>query len=106
MYLQLTFVTLAMLVVGGMGSLSGAVVGTAVVSFITEFLGRFEQGGIGGLHLTLRPGIREVVIAVLTMVILLWRPSGLTGSRELSWPRRRQPKPDLETESEVPSAVG
>jgi len=89
MYLQLTFVTLAMLVVGGMGSLAGAVVGTVVVSVITEVLGRFEEGGLAGLHVSLRPGIREMVVAVLTMVILVWRSTGLTRSREIPWPGRR-----------------
>ena len=37
-YLEMTFVTLAMLVVGGIGSLSGAVVGVVVVTFVVEFL--------------------------------------------------------------------
>ena len=41
-YLPLTFITLAMLVVGGMQSLSGAVVGVVVMSFLIEFLRRWE----------------------------------------------------------------
>lgn len=93
MYLQLTFVTLAMLVVGGLGSLAGAVVGTVVVSLITEILGRFEQGGVAGIDVSLRPGIREMVVALVTMAILLWRPTGLTGSREIPWPGRRRSAP-------------
>ena len=90
LYLQLTFLTLAMLVVGGVGSLAGAVVGTAAVSFITEFLARMEEGGIGPIDIPLRPGIRELVIAALTMLILALRPTGITGSREVPWPGRRR----------------
>jgi branched-chain amino acid transport system permease protein len=95
-YLQITFVTLAMLVVGGVGSLSGAVVGTAVVTAITEVLARLESGGsIGPIDIPLRPGIRDMVVAALTMLILVARPAGITGSRELRWPRRgrRAPEP-------------
>ena len=36
-YLEMTFVTLAMLVVGGIGSLSGAVIGVLAVTFVIEF---------------------------------------------------------------------
>jgi branched-chain amino acid transport system permease protein len=100
-YLQLTFVTLAMLVVGGVGSLAGAVVGTTVVSAITEVLARLESGGsVGPIDIPLRPGVRDMVVAALTMLILVARPAGITGSRELRWPgrgrgrrHRREPTP-------------
>jgi branched-chain amino acid transport system permease protein len=104
MYLQLTFITLAMLVVGGVNSLAGAVLGTAVVSFITEVLARMEDGGgIGPIDIPLRPGVREMVIAVLTMLILVLRPTGLTRGREIPWPRRRRRRPSP-PEAEAPGA--
>ncbi|MEA2257123.1 MAG: branched-chain amino acid transport system permease protein, partial [Solirubrobacteraceae bacterium] len=79
-YLQITFVTLAMLVVGGVGSLAGAVVGTTVVSAITEILARLESGGsVGPIDIPLRPGVRDMVVAALTMLILVARPAGITG---------------------------
>ena len=43
-YLDLTFVTLAMLVVGGMRSLTGAFVGTAVVTIVSEVFRSIERG--------------------------------------------------------------
>ena len=43
-YLALTFTTLAMLVVGGITSLTGAVIGSLTISFVAEFLHRIEQG--------------------------------------------------------------
>ena len=43
-FLPLTFITLSMLVVGGMQSLSGAVVGTLLLSFLINFLRAFEKG--------------------------------------------------------------
>ena len=43
-YLDLTFISLAMLVVGGMRSLTGAVVGVAALSVVTEILRQMEDG--------------------------------------------------------------
>ena len=43
-YMNLTFITLSMLVVGGMNSLSGAVVGVVALSSIIEALRWLEKG--------------------------------------------------------------
>lgn len=43
-YLGVTFITLAMLVVGGIGSLTGAVTGVLVLSGLIEILVRLERG--------------------------------------------------------------
>ena len=104
-YLSLTFLTLAMLVVGGMTSLSGAVIGSLAISFIAEFLHRIEQGAnVGPLHIPARPGLREVGLAIIMLAILILRPRGLTNGRELPWPSRRRlpgrlrgPTPVVET---------
>jgi branched-chain amino acid transport system permease protein len=83
-YLSAVFVTLSMLVVGGVGSLTGVVAGTAVVSVITECLGRLQDGrGLGPIHLGLRAGVLEMTIAALTVLILLKRSNGLLGDFEL-----------------------
>ena len=88
-YLALTFTTLAMLVVGGMTSLSGAVIGSLAISFIAELLHRIEQGlDIGPLHIPARPGLREVGLAMIMLAILILRPRGIANGRELPWPRR------------------
>ena len=47
-YFDLTFLTIAMLVVGGLGSVSGAVVGTSFLTVIYVFFQRFEVNGIAG----------------------------------------------------------
>jgi branched-chain amino acid transport system permease protein len=87
-YLALTFTTLAMLVVGGMKSLSGAVIGSLAISFIAEVLHRIEQGAdVGPLHIPARPGLREIGLAIIMVAILILRPRGLTNGHELPWPR-------------------
>ncbi|HUJ55380.1 MAG TPA: branched-chain amino acid ABC transporter permease [Gaiellaceae bacterium] len=90
LYLDLTFVTLAMLVVGGSGSLLGAVVGALAVSGLDSFLSAAENGvDVFGWQLTVPSGTAEIVVGVLMALVLILRPSGLTGGRELSLPRRR-----------------
>ena len=91
-YLELTFVTLAMLVVGGVGSLWGAVVGALLVSGLDSFLGDAENTVHIGFRLTLPGGSRLVLLGAVMALVLILRPSGITGGREfsLSWLRRRR----------------
>ena len=81
LYLNLTFITLAMLVIGGVTSLWGAVVGALAVSGLDSVLAEAEEG-LGGLDLP--TGSRIVVVGFLMALVLVLRPSGLTGGRELT----------------------
>lgn len=83
-YLDLTFTTLAMLIIGGIGSLWGATVGALLISGLNSFLDELENG-IGGVDVP--SGTRLVTIGVLMAAILLFRPQGLTSGREFSLPR-------------------
>lgn len=83
-YLDLTFITLAMLVVGGATSLFGAVVGALAVSALDSWLSVAENGtSLFGWHIDLPAGSAEIVVGVLMAAVLILRPSGLTGGREL-----------------------
>ncbi len=83
-YLGITFVTLAMLVVGGIGSLTGAVTGVLVVSILIEGLVRMERGvSVGEATFTLPTGAQEIIIGIIMILILILRPAGLTGGREI-----------------------
>ena len=97
-YLRTTFITLSMLVVGGMYSLSGAVSGVVVISALIEMFRNLEKGvSLGGLTIALPNGVQEIAIGIITIVILMYLPTGLTRNREFSWrgwPRaRRLPQP-------------
>jgi branched-chain amino acid transport system permease protein len=88
-YLDLTFITLAMLVVGGTGSLFGAVVGALAVSALDSWLAVAENGtSLFGWHIDLPSGTADIVVGVLMAAVLILRPSGLTGGRELRLWRR------------------
>ncbi|MEQ9813727.1 MAG: branched-chain amino acid ABC transporter permease [Azospirillaceae bacterium] len=99
-FIAITFLTLAMLVVGGTGSLSGAVVGTFAVAAASELL-RLVEGDhdIAGVAITLPPGVRDVGLAAIMLAILLLRPKGITGGREIVLvsrpPRRLAPVLDM-----------
>lgn len=85
-YLALTFTTLSMLVVGGMNSLSGAVIGVVVLSSLIQILRWLEKGiSLGSAKLSIPLGVQEIAIGVIMVLILIYRPSGLTRSRELIW---------------------
>lgn len=90
LYLDLTFLTLAMLVIGGATSLWGAVVGALAVSGVDSFLAEAETGiHVFGQPLNLPAGTRIVVVGAFMALVLILRPTGLTGGRELSFRRLR-----------------
>jgi branched-chain amino acid transport system permease protein len=82
-YLELTFLSLAMLVVGGASSLWGAVVGALTVSGLSSFLSEAEQGVTVGATLDLPSGTRLIILGSIMALVLIVRPSGLTRGHEL-----------------------
>ena len=89
-YLDLTFITLAMLVIGGATSLWGAVVGALFVSALDSFLAEMEDGmTFLGVTVDLPSGSRIVVVSSVMALVLIVRPGGLTGGREFRIPRWR-----------------
>lgn len=89
-FLDLTFVTLTMLVVGGMRSLMGACAGVALVSVVSELFRSLERGiDLGGHVVEAPPGLQEIALAVILLVILIMRPHGLVGDWQLAWPKKK-----------------
>ena len=91
-YFGLTFIVVAMLVVGGMHSVTGAVVGTYFLSVIYLFARRGEAGGVVGIETP--SGTANLLVALALLLALILRPAGITGGKEVPWPgrwRRRSP---------------
>jgi branched-chain amino acid transport system permease protein len=83
-YLNLTFLTLAMLVIGGSGSLWGATLGAILISLLDSYLSKAENGvSLGLFSVNLPTGTSDLILGVLMAAMLIFRPSGLTGGREL-----------------------
>lgn len=79
-----TFTFLSMLVIGGLSSVTGAVAGAAIVTLVSELLRNLETGlVIGALRIPELPGLVQLAVAVLIMVVLIVRPAGLFGQQEI-----------------------
>ena len=82
-YLDLTFSTLAMLVIGGVGSLWGATAGGTILGVVDSVLSNAENGiTLGPLHLQLPNGTSTVIFGALMVIVLILTPTGITRSRE------------------------
>ncbi len=88
-YFSLTFNLIAMLVLGGMSSISGAVIGVIVVSLLSEFLRSVERGFTVGAW-TVPPlyGASQIALGLILILIMIFRPQGIMGHREIGWRRR------------------
>lgn len=105
--IMLTYDILLIVVIGGLGSITGSVVGAFVVTFAKDWILRFFDTPliIGGFQVPLlRIGFRMVVFSVLLMAVVLFYRKGLMGNREFSWDglrrllqgrRRKRPVPDI-----------
>lgn len=88
-YLNTTFVVIVMIVVGGVNSLSGAVVGSLLMSAVGYVLGQVQSGNLLGFgSFEGRAGIETAGLAIIALAVLLLRPQGLMGSREIGDLRR------------------
>ena len=79
-YFDLTFKVITMLVVGGMGSVSGSIIGTTLVVGLAEVLRRIEDPS--QLY-----GMSGIILAVLFILIIIFRREGLLGQREIALDR-------------------
>ena len=87
-YFAYTFSLISMLVIGGMQSMTGAVVGVIIVSLLSELLRNLERGFDLGFF-TVPPvyGGSQIVLGVIFILIMIFRPSGVMGDIELSFGR-------------------
>ncbi|MGD9536805.1 MAG: branched-chain amino acid ABC transporter permease [Alphaproteobacteria bacterium] len=82
-YFDLTFLTLAMLILGGMQSISGAVLGTIVVTVGFEFMRWLESAPtIFGTELPRLPGLTGFFLGAIIVLFMALRPGGLVGDDE------------------------
>jgi branched-chain amino acid transport system permease protein len=99
-YLTETFVVLTMLIVGGPRTVSGAVIGALVVTGASEGLRNLEnQINLQQLLPFQLVGLREIVLAVVLIVVLAIRPGGLIPDREIL--SRTKPPGDEESGAAV-----
>jgi branched-chain amino acid transport system permease protein len=71
---------IAMVVLGGMGSITGSVLAAIVLTVLPELLRPVKE-------------YRMVIYSLMLIVLMITRPQGLLGHRELSLPFQRRRKP-------------
>lgn len=80
----MTYEILLMVVIGGIGSISGSIIASFLFIGCSEWWLRFlddPANNIGGLRL-LAPGFRMVVFSVFIMIVVLFFRRGLMGDKE------------------------
>jgi branched-chain amino acid transport system permease protein len=108
-YLELTFLTLAMLVIGGSGSLWGATVGALGISLLDSWLAAAENTvHVVFFSVTLPNGSSDLILGVIMAAMLLFRPQGVTGGAEfsLAFVNRLRRRPGAAAEAPVTTASG
>jgi branched-chain amino acid transport system permease protein len=82
----LTFNLLIIIVVGGLGSTTGAVIGAILFAWGGEALRVVESEiAIGAMRVPGIPGMRMVIFSLLLMVVIVFARRGIMGHSEFSW---------------------
>jgi branched-chain amino acid transport system permease protein len=89
-----SFEIIIMIVIGGMGSITGAILGAIIVTLLPELLRQLPDVQLGSttFHFT---DLRLVIFALILILTMILRPQGILGTREfgLSWLKRPQRAP-------------
>jgi branched-chain amino acid transport system permease protein len=82
----LTFNILLIVVLGGIGSITGTIISATAVTILMEAL-RFIENPInlGFINIPGIPGMRMVVFSLMLMGVILFYPKGLMGRAEFNW---------------------
>ncbi len=84
---NMTYEILLIVVIGGIGSITGSIIGSFIFIGLNEWLLRgLDQGQWLGIQSSLmRAGFRKVVFAILIMLVVLFFAKGIMGNKEFSW---------------------
>ncbi|MEM9762179.1 MAG: ATP-binding cassette domain-containing protein [Pseudomonadota bacterium] len=83
-YFTLSFSLLTMLIVGGQGSVSGAVVGVALITVLIEVLRDLESGfALGPMEVPALFGLTTVGVSAALLLTLYLRSAGIFGNSEV-----------------------
>ena len=83
----LTYNFLLIIVLGGMGSITGSMLGSIIVTAGLEYLRIFDEPWeiMGTVIPLFRPGFRMVIFSLLLMICVLFWRKGIMGTEEFTW---------------------
>ena len=84
-----SFEIIIMIVIGGMGSLTGAILGAIIVTLLPEILRKLPGVTVGATTFEFAD-LRLVIFALILILTMILRPQGILGTREfgLNWLKR------------------
>ena len=110
-YESLMFLQVAMLVLGGMFSVTGALLGTVIITVLSEVLRWLGDGPqIGSVKLPMIVGLSSMAYGAIVVIMMVWRTGGILSDKEIDgawdhirrWVRRA---PAAEPALEVPAIL-
>lgn len=90
-----SFEIIIMIVIGGMGSMTGAILGAIIVTLLPELLRNLPPIEVGSTTFQFAD-LRLVIFALILILTMILRPQGILGTREfgLSWLKRPRKAPE------------
>ncbi|HEY0051092.1 MAG TPA: branched-chain amino acid ABC transporter permease [Pyrinomonadaceae bacterium] len=84
-----SFEIIIMIVIGGMGSMTGAILGAIIVTLLPELLRQLPAMQVGATTFQFAD-LRLVIFALILILTMILRPQGILGTREfgLNWLKR------------------
>jgi branched-chain amino acid transport system permease protein len=113
-YEPLMFVQVAMLVLGGMFSVTGALLGTVVITVLSEVLRYLGDGPqIGSIKLPMIVGLSSMAYGAIILIMMVWRPGGILADKEIDgawdriigWVRRKPKTPAVDDDASAALAI-
>ena len=82
----MTFQIIIIVIVGGIGSISGTVISATIFAILMEVLRSVESPmRLFGLNIPGIPGMRMLIFSILLMIVVLFFHQGIMGNKEWSW---------------------
>jgi branched-chain amino acid transport system permease protein len=82
----LTYQIMLYVVLGGLGSITGSILGACIVTVIMELLRSVESTlDLGFVVIPGIPGMRMVIFALMLICVVLFFRNGIMGQKELTW---------------------
>ncbi len=82
----LTFNVLMFVVAGGLGSITGSLIGATIITVSLEWMRALEEPmDLGFIEIPGIPGMRMVIFSLFLLAMILFRREGIMGMREITW---------------------
>lgn len=82
----LTYAVITMVVLGGVGSITGSVIAAGIYTLMSELLRATESPmKIGPVNIPGMPGMRMLTFSIILLALILFYRRGLMGNSEFSW---------------------